>query len=492
LVATDADNDRINYSYSFTPRADWLKPVIVEDGSDGKLTITFRGNTDKAASYLANVFIHDGYSKHLQSQSWIISVSPNENDIPTIKIIDPIESLRINQGDSFRTAWEATDLNHIIRYELYITNNPSNETEWKTVDSNIPYDTTSYNVDTSNLESGTYKVIAKAVDNQDPAAIGMGVSPEIVLSSTSDKKTETDDVVVLKQPQVVNMSPTSTEEIYNQRVTIKTTIIAGEKAEIDEETILFKLDDKDITDSIKINKISASEYTLIYQPDKDLEKGVHQAEVFFLDTKGNDVTKSWNFTIETEEKSQDTYNIFGYEVAKNIVLIIGIGTLTVILALVAPFVIFSIWKSDTGSEMNKNDRLPPSTPKDETKYVGIEEDSILREKVTAKTEPIKEEEEDVWDMYSAPKPVLTEEKRQQDLQDIQSSEEQSLKPQFSKEETVTEDAPAPQKPTPEPMIPEPVIPEPEIPEADDFEKIFQQIQQTKSEENTEESPVVKE
>ncbi len=101
LTALDEDGDRINYSYSFTPRADWLKPVIIEDGSNGKLTIKFRGTSDKAASYLANVFIHDGYSKHLRSQSWVISVSPDENDIPEVKIIKPSESIRIDQGSPF-------------------------------------------------------------------------------------------------------------------------------------------------------------------------------------------------------------------------------------------------------------------------------------------------------------------------------------------------------------------------------------------------------
>lgn len=498
LTASDTDGDRINYSYSFTPRADWLKPVIIEDGSNGKLTIKFRGSTDKAASYLANVFIHDGYSTHLRSQSWVISVSPNENDIPIIKIIDPVESLRINQGESFRTSWEANDLNHIARYELYITNNPSNEDEWKTIDKNIPYDTTFYNVGTSELNSGTYKIIAKAVDNQQPEAIGLAVSPEIVISKSTDTKPDEDDDVIISQPQVVNMSPSSTEDLSNKRVTIKATIIASKDATIDEKTIIFKLDDKDISESIKINKILPSEYTLIYQPEEDLDTGVHKAEILFSDSKGLDISKSWNFTIKDDSKiSGETYNIFGYEVAKNIVLIVGVGVLAVILAIVAPFIIFSIWredKQDTEYDSYKNDRLPASTPSDETKYVEEKEISTFREKVDSV--PNQEEiGDDVWDKYSVAKPVVTEEQKEKDLEILKEEEPQPIAKELKQEdipeiveEKIIEEVPQPEAPE---TIQEPEIPEPEIPEAGDLEKIFQQIQQTKSEEQEEEPPIVK-
>jgi hypothetical protein len=502
LVASDVDGDRINYSFSFTPRADWLKPIIIEDGSSGKLTIRFRGTTNKPASYLANVFIHDGYSQHLRSQSWVISVSPKENDIPIIRIIDPSESVRIDQGESFKTTWEAADLNHIVRYELYMTNNPANENEWKLIDKNIQYNASFYNIDTSKLEPGTYKAILKGIDNQNPPATGMGVSPEIVVSKSDQKKPQSDDVVTLKQPQIVNMSPTSTEDISNKRVTIRATIIASEEANIEDKSIALKLDETDISNSVKINKISTNEYTLIYQPEEDLKEGVHKAEVSFSDNKNLDISKSWNFTIKSgTESKEETYNILGYEVSRNIVLIVGIGAITIILALLAPFVIFTIWKDDKKVDEYtpyKNEKLPPSTPEDDTKYIQPKESSqsVVREKI--ESEP-KVKNEDVWDMYSAPKPVVSKEQEKEDLEAVQElPQKQTAPPEEQIEvksvavETSVEEIEPPTQP--DTIVPEePLIPEPEIPDIEDLEKIFQQIQETQeSETPQEEPPVVKE
>jgi len=416
LTAIDGEGDRINYAYSFTPRADWLNLNVIEDGSGGKLTIKFSGKSDKPASYLANIFIHDGYSKNLRSQSWVINVSPSENDIPIVTIIDPASSLRIDKGTSFNTKWEVTDRNHVVGYELFVTNNPANEDAWIALDRDIPYDTTSYSVNTSTFDSGTYKVIVKATDNQDPPGNGKGISPEIVVSTTTETETGADDGVIISQPQVTNMSPTSDEEIANRRVSIRATIVASTGAQVDEDSIHFSVDGKDISDKMRINRISEQEYTLIFQPESDLDSGLHKAEITFSDTQDLESTKSWSFTIQEEEDIlEDAYDIFGYEVSKNIVHIVGIGVLTVILALVTPFIIFSIWKDDK-EDSEKSSKLPPSVPSDNTKYIQEEENTGIQEKIEEHTE--EEEHEDAWDKYSAPKPVVTEEKKEKDLKDL--------------------------------------------------------------------------
>jgi hypothetical protein len=550
LVATDADGDRINYSYSFTPRADWLRPTVIEDGSSGRLTIKFSGSSNKAASYLANVFIHDGYSKNLRSQSWVINVSPSENDIPIVTIIDPARSIRVDKGTTFKTAWEAFDLNHIIGYQLFITNNLANENQWIEIDKDIPYDTTSYNVDTSDLKSGTYKIIAKATDNQDPPGIGKGVSPEIVVSTITDQEPDTDDGVIIALPQITNMSPLSTEDVTNKRVTVRATIVASQNAQIDEDSIVFTLDDKDISNDIKINRISQQEYTLIYQPNQDLEEGLHKAKVSFTDTEGLETEKSWNFTIQEEKrKAEDTYLILGYEIGKNIVHIIGVGILTVILALITPLIIFSIWKDDREDPTKyTNTKLPPSIPSDDTKYIEQEDSSRIREKVE-KEEITEEEQEDVWDKYSAPKPVITQEQKKKDLKDLTSKDkepyreetetvlepetktqqepeepmpiivgekekekvkkkekedtprlphldETTPKPEIKtqqepeKSKPKTEQIPQEQRQTPQPEQPpvqqEPEIPEPEIPEISDLENISKQLQEIRANEESQE------
>lgn len=472
VEAKDIDGDRINFDYSFTPRADWLKSIVIEDGSNGSFSIKFRGTPDKAASYLANVLIHDGYSTHVSSQSWIINVSPKENDIPVIKILDPVESLRIDRGAIFRTAWEASDLNHISRYELYITNNPANESDWKEINKDIAYNISSYNVNTEDILPGTYKIVARAVDNQIPAGIGLAVSPEIVISGTTNQEEgeeEPDDKVILKNPQVINMSPSSSDDIYNRRVTLRATIVASEDVEIDQKSIVFKIDNKDITEKIKLNKISPSEYNVIYQPDEDLDYGLHKAEISFSDARDLKGIKSWTFTIlEDEEASKETYTIFGYEISKSMLIIIVVGIVTIILAIIAPFIIFSIWKNDGKDKEyygEKNDRLPPSVPTDNTKYVEVDtNESFERKKVTDLPEKPKEEK-DVWeDTYSAPKP-----------QQIEETPTQEILPQEIIPEIV------------EPPVPQHVIPEPDIPSQEELQNIYQQI--TGDQETT--PPVVK-
>ncbi|MHC1716518.1 MAG: hypothetical protein AB9915_01300 [Candidatus Dojkabacteria bacterium] len=503
LSALDTDGDRINYFYSFTPRADWLKATVIEDGSSGKLTIKFKGSTDKPASYLANVLIHDGYSKHVRSQSWIISVSPSENDIPIIKIINPLESLRLNSGDSFKTSWEATDLNHIVRYQLYMTKNPTDEKSWITVDNNVPYNVTSYSVPTSSLNSGTYKLIARAVDNRDPAGIGTAISPEIVISRSSDPDSDTDDSIVMEEPQVTNMSPSSTDEITNPRPTIKATLVASRDGKIDEPSIFFKIDGIDISEKMKINRISESEYTLIYQPKEDLGDGIHKAEIFFKDSKGKEISKSWDFTITLSQGSEDSdsFNFFGYEIAKRTVLIIGIGVLVIVVALVAPFIIASIWKEDKSrreEDVYENNTLPPSIPSEENTYIQTTDTSVIKEKIeSVPVEVVEEKVEDAWDSFSAPTPTTVEPVVPEPV--IEEIPQEIVEPIIPTPEVIPAVEPEIPEPVVEPAIPTPEvvpttvepevlpqqivepgtpsIPEPEIPNAEELQSISEQIKQ---------------
>lgn len=513
LEAQDPEGDRINYSYSFTPRADWLNKTIIDDGSSGRLTIKFSGRADKPASYLANIFIHDGYSKNLSAQSWVINVSPAENDIPVVTITEPTQSLRVNKGTTFKSSWKATDRNLIERYELFITKNITDEEQWIPIDENIPYDTDSYNVETSGLTTGTYKLIAQAVDNQTPPGIGRGISPEIVISAAGETPTEkpddnTADEVILSDPQVINMSPMSTDEITNSRVTIKATLIAGTDATINEETILFKLDNVDFSDQIKINRISDEEYTIIYQPQQDLDAGLHKAEIIFEDSRGSDINKSWSFTIQALKTDDDsTYNIFGYEIGKNVVKIIAIGAIAVILAIVAPFIIFSIWKGDKtkdDSAMYTNSKLPPSIPTDDTEYTPVEKDFGVKEMVQTGPEPAENPEEDLWDKYSAPKPQETDSSKEKEEIEVKIEET----PETPKQEEPTTPPPLPTSEIPEqapatttlvqnetnprPAVDvkleeevSPTIPEPEIPAISELQKLSEQLQKIREQEKEE-------
>ncbi len=359
LTATDPESDFINYSFSFTPNNEWLKYTVIDDGSNGNLKIQFKGSTSEPASYLANVFIHDGYSKHLRAQSWIISVDPDENDIPRVTILSPWEAVTINQGDPLEIKWAATDRNGITNYELYLAESLQNEESWYPVDKNIAYDVEQYSIDTSKVSRGTYKAIIKATDNQDPPMIGRGVSSLIeVIGQQFDMPDNPDDKVQIPDPQVINVSPTNETEITNPLVTVRASLISSSKAEIDEDSIKILVDGVDVTSFAKLNKISESEYTIIYQTETEYEGGLHKVEISFTDSNEREAKKSWTFDLMTEEDDPDKFYIFGFGISKLIAYVVGGGLLLLILALVAPFILVKVWKEDETS-LEKDDTLIP-------------------------------------------------------------------------------------------------------------------------------------
>lgn len=363
LEAKDVDQDTINYIYSFTKGEEWLESTIIDDGADGMLTIKFRGSTKKAGSYLANVFIHDGYSKHLSSQSWVISVSNKENDNPTVTIIDPSYSIVINEQSTVPLKWEVEDKNQIIRYEIYISQNPVNETTWEPIDTNVPGTQTNYTVDLNNKEDGAYRLIVKAIDDQEPAGVGVDISEEILISRNTEGPEKPDDNVELPEPQIINMSPTSKDEVKNNIPTIKASLIASEGAVVQDSSIIFKLDDRDVTDEIKINEVEENQHTVIYIPPSGLTNGVHKVSIYFEDSNGGEREVEWTFSIGDESASSDSdvFNILGLEIPKRTLYIVFGGIALIALAIIVPLLLPLIWK-DTSKEVSKNTILPDSIP----------------------------------------------------------------------------------------------------------------------------------
>lgn len=357
LTAEDPEGDFINYVYSFTPNNQWLKHTVIDDGSNGKLKIQFKGITSEPASYLANVFIHDGYSKHLRSQSWIISVNPAENDVPKVTILSPWEALSIQQGEPLTVKWGATDRNAITHYELYMTQSLQDEDDWTVIDNEIPYNVEEYTFNTKELSAGHYKAVIKATDNQEPPLVGRGISPQIeIVGEEFDKP---DDKVDLPEPQIINVSPTTGEDITNTLVTVRASLLASEGAEIDEESIIIKVDGKDVTSLVRFNKVSESEYTIIYQTEEGYEAGLHKVDITFEDSESLDAEKSWTFNVSTDEKDPDNFYLFGYGVSKIIVYVIAGGLLLLILSLVVPLILVKVWKEDEETVEQDDTLIPP-------------------------------------------------------------------------------------------------------------------------------------
>ena len=365
LEAQDIDKDTINYAFSFTKGETWLKATVINEGGNGQLSIKFRGTPKKAGSYLANVFIHDGYSMHLSSQSWVISVSPQGNDNPVITIIDPVSDTKITEDSKVVVSWETVDSNPILRYEIYITSNPANESAWQPIDTKIPPTQNTYTVDFAGVENGAYRIIVRAIDNQDPAGVGIDVSKEIVI--TKKQEEGPDDQPQLPQPQIINFSPTSSDELSNTVPTIKASLLASQNNSIEESSIVFKIDDIDKSKEIKINKISDTEYTLIYIPQAPFDDGLHKVSVYFKDSNGEDVSKDWTFTISGAQQG-DAFKILGLEIPKRTAYIVLGGIALILLAILIPTVISSIWKDSSKETSAENtilpESIPPTTPSD--------------------------------------------------------------------------------------------------------------------------------
>ncbi|MCD4756555.1 hypothetical protein K8R20_03000 [bacterium] len=391
LTATDPEGDMINYVFSFTPNEDWMKYTVINDGSNGNLKIQFKGSTSQPASYLANVFIHDGYSKHLRSQSWIVSVNPAENDVPRVTILSPWEALSVTQGKNLTVKWAASDQNAITHYELYLAQSLQDETKWQSIDKDIAYNIEEYTLNTENISGGIYQAIIKAPDNQDPVLIGQGISPPITIIG---KEIDTpDDSVTLPEPQIINISPTSEDSITNALVTIRASLLSSQDSQIDEDSILFKIDNKDLTSNIKFNKISDSEYTLIFQTEEEFDIGLHKVEISFTDSEDLQSSKSWTFTIEGKQTDPDKFYFFDYGITKSIVYVVGGGLLLIILALAIPLILVQVWKDDEETS-GTDDTLTPPTHTNTVENIVNKNQTIDTEQKFSKLQPLTQPEKD--------------------------------------------------------------------------------------------------
>jgi hypothetical protein len=393
IKAEDIDKDTINYSYSFTPGQDWLKMTVTEDGSQGKLSIKLKGAPQNPGSYLANIFIHDGYSKHLSSQSWVISVNPEGSEIPMIKIIEPIQPEKITEELNVIVSWESETNYNISRYEIFMSSNPANENSWIEINNNVSPTVSFYNIDLTNITDGTYRIIVRAVDTQTPPGIGMAISEEIIIAKEPELTDTPDDQIILPQPQIINVSPSSSDEVVNQTPTIRASLISSEGAIIEKSSIKVEIDGRDITTEVRINEISESEYTLIYIPEQSLSTGVHKVSVSFKDSHEKEEEKEWIFTISDENNisDEDSFEIFGFEVKKRTVYIIGGGLSLIVFAILLPMIIATIWKDKSANTFDENYALPKSIP------------STGNEIPTQEKTPISQLTNEVFD---APEPIL--------------------------------------------------------------------------------------
>lgn len=445
LRAEDTDGDNISYHFSFTPNADWLKYTAIEDGSDGKLTIKFTGVPDQPASYLANIFIHDGYNANLRAQTWTISVGQDKNDTPKVTVYSPAVDSRVEKGERITVSWEVTDLNQISRQELYIATDAGNPSSWVEISKNLSGNTKNYIFDTSNMSPGRYQFVVRAIDNGEPVSTGTGASTVLSISvpatETDPEEEKPDDGIILQDPQVINVSPANNSRVEDRNTLVTATLIAGTDSKIEEESITFVLDDQDKTEDVELNRISESEITITYKPNQIHSIGLHKASVTFKDEKGGQAERSWVFNIvEKEEEEDDTYNIFGFEISKRMAWILGGGIGILLLALIVPWLLYLAWRGEDDSyeQAYKNSRpfTPPPTTTTYEKEKIMESQSVPVQATiqapkpvvidTAVNPPI--EEKIIVETPKPVEPVVIEQKIEVEPQEIEVKVE-SQKPQ---------------------------------------------------------------
>lgn len=448
LIVEDNENDTINYSYSFTPNSDWLKYTILEDGRDGRLTIKFTGKPDVPASYLANIFVHDGYNQHLRAQSWVINVDQDVNDNPKVTVYEPSSEVSVTQGQTVKISWEAEDLNQISKYELFLSTNPANPNTWIPVNENISSKVGHYILDTSKIAGGTYQAVVRATDNYSPPATGVGVSGKIVINGVKEEEEETDpnkpdDGVILVDPQIINISPSKGSKLKNRKATVSATLIAGTGSEIVDTTLVAFIDDKDITKDLKINQISKSEFTIVYSPKDEYKLGTHKVNVRFKDNKGGLAQKDWTFEIiEDSEKDEETVNLFGYDIPKRTAMIVGGGIALLLLAIFVPWILYLLWRGskDDDYETVYNTTyspIKPSSDNNEEKEidVNVEGDTNVTERFTSPTPSEKTDNDNVsisnttlWTPTVAKEEeVIETEESKKEVENVDQSDTQEVK-----------------------------------------------------------------
>jgi len=275
LKAVDQDADNIQYHYSFTPSADWLHKNVISGGRDGQLEIEFSGIPQETGTYLANIFIHDGYNRHLRSQSWIIEVNPEG------KKIEEIEERVVREPD-----------------------------------------------------------IAGEIDNK----------------------------IQLEEPTIGDVSPIDNTSVRIPNPTISANLNASTNADIEKESIKFKLNDEDIKEDSNILKISPEEMIITYTPEKELEDGEYKASVYFEDSRGEKEERSWTFTIET---IKDEATLLGIPLSNIIIIIFGF--ILILLALFIPWILYIAWRRNLDYSFEENEIPEVEESKSLDELLGEEE-----------------------------------------------------------------------------------------------------------------------
>ncbi len=352
LSATDIEQDKLYYSYTFTPGTDWLKATTLSNGDNGDLKIKFAGTPKEPGSYLANIFVHDGYNRHLKSYAWIISVE----DINFNKTIPNLEFTKIDIPESVLVGESVTvdfSSNEAEKFNIYTSTTPSDRSSWELIESNIPGTTKTFQINTSELSDGTYNFVIEAVSSD--GGTNIIFTPSVVVGNgvQNPNEGETDDYVLLGVPQVINLSPEQNSQVRNRATTIKATLLPSKDASFENLGLIsIKVDDIDVSKSedLQIAQQSDEAINLIYLTPDELGIGAHKVEINITDSNSRSASTQWTFDVigADGESSERTVNILGLwnPTMSQFLRILAIAALIFFLVIIAPWLLYLAWRNN--------------------------------------------------------------------------------------------------------------------------------------------------
>ena len=319
LIANDKDHDKIRHLFIFSKKFPWLNEKVEVSGENGNLELLFSGKSSKPGSYLASVFIYDGYNNHVKSQNWIINVEDQSVSIPHIYI-----EKAILKDKTFTITWDIESKFQITKEAVFITQSPSNPDKWILVKDDLSGNSKSIDIDMSKYEDGIYAVIIKAFDSQKPARYGLGVTPQMLeYKSTTTQSKPASDIVQLEYPQILKISPKEDSHIEDTQPAIQATLIPSRDSAIIKESVSLKIDNQVITDILNNPTDTEMGINITFIPKTPLTVGEHTVTISFQDTSKKEASKTWKFTIDQRQGIFQTIrNLFKNKQA-GMIMIIG-------------------------------------------------------------------------------------------------------------------------------------------------------------------------
>lgn len=373
IEAEDPDGDSIDY-YVIN-NTGWLT-FTLNSSDNGTFKGTFSGTPTAPGSYTAVIALNDGFHDHYSVQLWVINVNSLENDTPVVTITSPSSNDVLQQNRETTVTWSAADNNLITRFDVYVTSDPTQKSAWTPLITDLGYNYNSYIWNTGNIPVGTYYIVVQATDNQEPAAIGTGVSGSFRVSTAPTQPDHTDPEpgpepespdITDTIPVISNITPADKSETNDTTPLISAELAASEGETIDTGSVKLLLDDEDISGIATLNRGGEPKGSIMYRPGLPLPLGSHKVTLTFEDSAGKTTTKQWTFTIigeteeYTEEEDDDTISILGVTLPKRTAYIIGIGITLFVLALLIPWLLFAAWRRSRDDDID-SDRPYGGTP----------------------------------------------------------------------------------------------------------------------------------